>query len=411
MPLASGRSPATVSNNIRELHTGKTYAHTTAKFGKQRANRQAIAIALNEARKSRAGGGGTFGGGPMAVPATPAPSPSVPQTPFGPPAAAITPAPQTHGELAAPGTVSTSPAPTPPPGGIAAPFGPPASAATIPAPLTHSVAATGVSRPASTFVSAPMLPQSPIPAIATPTPNLTQPQPAPTPPSGFGGPVGTPAYQPWWQQMGLKTGGRADGGAGSFNMANAPHVGMTGPAAYPARAMMRNMTRGALLTSTPGRADAHRTFVPSGSYVIPADVVSGRGQGNTLNGAGVLSHMFGMGPMGEKGGPYGSGLPKMGGGKGMKSMMPKPPKLQTSILSASGGGKEGDQMLGAPVPVNLSGGEVVVPPEHLLETFRRVFPGKNYTLKQIHAMMDQWVLDERKRHRKTLAKLPGPAKD
>jgi len=52
MPLASGTSQATVSRNIRELHTGNTYARTKAKFGRDRANKQAIAIALSQKRKS-----------------------------------------------------------------------------------------------------------------------------------------------------------------------------------------------------------------------------------------------------------------------------------------------------------------------------------------------------------------------
>jgi hypothetical protein len=55
MPLKKGKSRATVSQNIREFHTGKTYAHTAAKFGKKRADKQAVAVALNSARKS--GGG------------------------------------------------------------------------------------------------------------------------------------------------------------------------------------------------------------------------------------------------------------------------------------------------------------------------------------------------------------------
>lgn len=32
---------------------GKTYAHTAAKFGKERANKQAIAIAMKQAGRSR----------------------------------------------------------------------------------------------------------------------------------------------------------------------------------------------------------------------------------------------------------------------------------------------------------------------------------------------------------------------
>ena len=54
MPLKKGTSKATVSQNIKEFHTGKTFAHTAQKFGKKRANAQAVAVALSEARKSGA---------------------------------------------------------------------------------------------------------------------------------------------------------------------------------------------------------------------------------------------------------------------------------------------------------------------------------------------------------------------
>ena len=53
MPLRPGKSPKIVSQNISEFHTGKTYAHTAAKFGKERANKQAIAVAMNSAGKSK----------------------------------------------------------------------------------------------------------------------------------------------------------------------------------------------------------------------------------------------------------------------------------------------------------------------------------------------------------------------
>ena len=55
MPLAEGSSPKTVSKNIAELHEGGTYARTKKKFGTKKANKQAVAIALNQARKSRKG--------------------------------------------------------------------------------------------------------------------------------------------------------------------------------------------------------------------------------------------------------------------------------------------------------------------------------------------------------------------
>jgi hypothetical protein len=53
MPLTKGSSKKTISKNIKEFHTGKTYASTAAKFGKAKANKQAIAIAYSEARKGK----------------------------------------------------------------------------------------------------------------------------------------------------------------------------------------------------------------------------------------------------------------------------------------------------------------------------------------------------------------------
>lgn len=61
MPLRSGASPSVISGNISEFHKGPTYAHTAAKFGKDRANKQAVAVALSEARRSgHADGGGVI---------------------------------------------------------------------------------------------------------------------------------------------------------------------------------------------------------------------------------------------------------------------------------------------------------------------------------------------------------------
>jgi hypothetical protein len=55
MPLKRGSSRKTISSNIEEFHEGKTYAHTAAKFGKAKANKQAVAVALSKARKSSRG--------------------------------------------------------------------------------------------------------------------------------------------------------------------------------------------------------------------------------------------------------------------------------------------------------------------------------------------------------------------
>lgn len=52
MPLKRGTSKKTVSKNISEFHKGKTYARTKAKFGKAKANKQAVAVAMATKRKS-----------------------------------------------------------------------------------------------------------------------------------------------------------------------------------------------------------------------------------------------------------------------------------------------------------------------------------------------------------------------
>ena len=53
MPLKRGSSNKVIGGNIAELHTGNVYKRTAAKHGKEVANRQAVAIAMKKAGKSR----------------------------------------------------------------------------------------------------------------------------------------------------------------------------------------------------------------------------------------------------------------------------------------------------------------------------------------------------------------------
>jgi hypothetical protein len=56
MPLIKSKSKSkkairkVISQNIREFHAGKTYARTKRKYGSRRANKQAIAAAINAAK-------------------------------------------------------------------------------------------------------------------------------------------------------------------------------------------------------------------------------------------------------------------------------------------------------------------------------------------------------------------------
>ncbi|MGA2610742.1 MAG: hypothetical protein ABSH01_25125 [Terriglobia bacterium] len=52
MPLLKGRSRKTIRKNFHELRHGKTFSRTRKKFGKRKAQKQMIAIALSTARKS-----------------------------------------------------------------------------------------------------------------------------------------------------------------------------------------------------------------------------------------------------------------------------------------------------------------------------------------------------------------------
>lgn len=169
-----------------------------------------------------------------------------------------------------------------------------------------------------------------------------------------------------------------------------------GMGSFDERSAARSLMKGPILSNVPGRTDAHAGKVTPGSYVVPADIVSGRGQGNTLAGANVLQRLFKMGPYGSAPASIKTGSHSFGQGFGVRA-----PK---AVAHADGGATEGADSAEEHVPVNLAGGELIIPPENLTDV---VHPN----LKHAHAIMDQWVLDERKNLRKTLANLPGPVKE
>jgi hypothetical protein len=106
---------------------------------------------------------------------------------------------------------------------------------------------------------------------------------------------------------------------------------------------------GPIHSSVAGRTDHLPMHVASGSYVIPADIISALGEGNSMAGFKVAKNIFSApGPYGQSTGslPYGaSGLPygvpspkKAAGGKATSAPPARPANLGTSG-GGGGGGK------------------------------------------------------------------------
>jgi hypothetical protein len=120
--------------------------------------------------------------------------------------------------------------------------------------------------------------------------------------------------------------------------------------------------------------------VQSGAYVIPADIISAMGEGNTMAGFKVANTIF-------------SKIPGMQGMPGADAQLGLPEKR------AMGGAT-----YGSPVPVVVAGGEYVISPEdveHLGEG----------NLDAGHRVLDAFVVKMRKKTVDTLKSLPGPKKN
>ncbi|MCA6108092.1 hypothetical protein [Bradyrhizobium cenepequi] len=133
--------------------------------------------------------------------------------------------------------------------------------------------------------------------------------------------------------------------------------------------------------TTGGRTDNKDISVAAGSYIIPADILSGLGEGNSHAGAASVASHLKMGPYAEAQ-PYGKAITR-------------------PYAKADGGGIESP---GAPVPIVAASGEMVIPPEKVAEV-------GGGDLDRGHSILDAMVQHVRKRTIKTLKKLPKPRKD
>ena len=153
---------------------------------------------------------------------------------------------------------------------------------------------------------------------------------------------------------------------------------------------------GPIHSSVAGRTDHLPMHVPSGSYVIPADIISAMGEGNTIAGFKHMRRMFGGTPYGGRGGPYNSsgGPYNSSGGPYNSSGGP-----YGEPLPGKAGGGEADS-----VPIVAAGGEYVLSPEQVMHA-------GGGDLSTGHRVLDEFVKRMRAETVKTLKNLPGPKKD
>jgi hypothetical protein len=162
--------------------------------------------------------------------------------------------------------------------------------------------------------------------------------------------------------------------------------GMASPP-FHARSSARTLERSGFIKSpVAGRTDKVPMGVGANSYVMPADVVSGIGQGNSLAGANALNKLFKLGP-------YGSQTPKM---------KPSSRGMMRGRKGFAEGGEVGEPS-GEPVDIVAAGGEFVVPPETVAEL-------GGGDVEAGHALLDAMVKQIRAKAIKTLRNLPGPKK-
>ncbi len=140
---------------------------------------------------------------------------------------------------------------------------------------------------------------------------------------------------------------------------------------------------GPIRAAVAGRTDHLPMHVPSGSYVIPADIISAMGEGNTEAGFRHMERMFGGTPYAGGSEPYG------------QSDTPYNAHLPTG--HARGGATD-------LVPIVAAGGEYVIAPGAVAGV-------GGGDLEAGHKVLDDFVKEARAETIKTLKKLPGPRKN
>lgn len=146
-------------------------------------------------------------------------------------------------------------------------------------------------------------------------------------------------------------------------------------------AMTEKVHVGPIRSPVAGRTDHLPMHVHSGSYVIPADIISAMGEGNTEAGFKVANTIF-------------TPVPGMKGAPGIDAQLGLPGKAEGGKIFPSS----------PPVPIVAAGGEYVIHPEDVT----RIGGGN---IDRGHRELDSFVKMMRAKTVQTLRKLPGPKKD
>lgn len=179
-----------------------------------------------------------------------------------------------------------------------------------------------------------------------------------------------------------------------------------------------NFMGGLIHSSVPGRTDKLNVSVPSDSYILPADVVSALGEGNTFAGAATLDRVFSGNPRGYSSGPYASHLKKIEGhGEGPPGIhgasMPRPPEgIRPGTVPGPGAGSGQEEHrqhfkrggLTQMVPVVVAGGEYSVPPHIVIKL-------GGGDMDAGHSKLDDFVKGVRAELVRVSKSLPGPQHD
>jgi hypothetical protein len=167
----------------------------------------------------------------------------------------------------------------------------------------------------------------------------------------------------------------ADGGNSGFNPERGAAFGL---------AKQATSGSGMIKSPIPGRTDKINLNVPSGAYVIPADIPSAIGQGNSEAGGNILGKMLTKGP-------YGMNIPKSKGPR----IGARHASLSKMMHFASGGD------VGQTTPIIAAGGEYIVHPQDVAAL-------GNGDIDVGHKILDAFVKHIRSKHIKTLQKLKPP---